>query len=69
MRETKGSTLVFLRATLELSLEEYSASLKIDSENRMVKFLSEFQDIVDKLREENGFPKVLKRPRNRICVV
>jgi hypothetical protein len=39
--------------------------LKIDSENRVVKFLSEFQEIVDKLREENGFPKVVKRPEEQ----
>jgi hypothetical protein len=58
----EGINIGISRATLELSLEEYSASLEIDSENRMVKFLSEFQEIVDKLREENGFPKVLKRP-------
>jgi len=57
----EGINIGISRATLELSLEEYSESLKIDSENRMVKFLSEFQEVVDKLREENGFPKVLKR--------
>jgi TIR domain len=58
----EGINIGISRATLELSLEEYSEALKIDSENRMVKFLSEFQEIVDKLREENGFPKVVKRP-------
>src|SRR6202021_2143312 len=57
----EGIKIGIFRATLELSLEEYSESLKIDSENRMVKFLSEFQEVVDKLREEKGFPKVLKR--------
>src|SRR5208282_1136953 len=61
----EGINIGISRSTLELSLEEYSASLKIDSENRMVKFLSEFQDIVDKLREENGFPKVQKRPEEQ----
>jgi len=58
----EGINIGISRATLELSLEEYSDTLKIDSENRMVKFLTEFQEIVDKLREENGFPKVVKRP-------
>jgi hypothetical protein len=61
----EGINIGISRATLELSLEEYSEGLKIDSENRMVKFLSEFQEIVDKLREENGFPKVLKRPEEQ----
>lgn len=58
----EGINIGISRATLELSSEEYSQGLKIDSENRMVKFLSDFQEIVDKLRERNGFPKVLKRP-------
>jgi hypothetical protein len=58
----EGINIGISRSTLELSLEEYSAALKIDNDNRMVKFLSEFQEIVDKLREENGFPKVVKRP-------
>jgi hypothetical protein len=31
----------------------------------MVKFLAEFQEVVDKLREENGFPKVIKRPEEQ----
>ena len=61
----EGINIAISRATLELSFEEYSESLKIDSEDRMVKFLSEFQEIVDKLREENGFPKVLKRPEEQ----
>ncbi len=61
----EGINIGISRSTLELSLEEYSESLKIDPENRMVKFLSEFQEIVDKLREENGFPKVLKRPEEQ----
>jgi TIR domain len=61
----EGINIGISRATLELSLEEYSQSLRIDSENRMVKFLAEFQEIVDKLREENGFPKVVKRPEEQ----
>jgi hypothetical protein len=58
----EGINIGISRATLSLSLEEYAESLQIDSENRMVKFLNEFQEIVDKLREQNGFPKVMKRP-------
>jgi hypothetical protein len=58
----EGINIGISRTTLELSLEEYSESLKIDSDNRIVMFLSEFREIVDKLREENGFPKVVKRP-------
>jgi hypothetical protein len=61
----EGINIGISRDTLELSLEEYSASLKIDCDNRMVKFLGEFQEIVDKLREESGFPKVLKRPEEQ----
>src|SRR5580693_4527138 len=57
----EGINIGISRTTLELSLEQYSETLKIDSDNRMVKFLSEFQEIVDKMREENGFPKVVKR--------
>jgi TIR domain len=61
----EGVNIGISKATLELSLEEYAESLKIDSENRMVKFLSEYQERVDKLREENGFPKVQKRPEEQ----
>jgi hypothetical protein len=64
----EGINIGISRATLELSLEEYSQSLQIDSETRMVKFLAEFQDVVDKLREENGFPKVMKRPEEQDLV-
>ncbi len=59
---TEGINIGISRATLELSSEDYAAALNIHLENRMVKFLAEFQEIVDKLREENGFPKVIKRP-------
>jgi hypothetical protein len=61
----EGINIGISRSTLELTLEEYSVSLKIDSDDRMVKFLSEFQEIVDKFREENGFPKVVKRPEEQ----
>jgi hypothetical protein len=61
----EGINIGISRATLELSLEEYSASLNVDSEHRMVKFLAEFQEIVDKIRDENGFPKVVKRPEEQ----
>jgi hypothetical protein len=61
----EGINIGISRATLELSLEEYSESLRIDSDHRMVKFLSEFQETVDRLREQNGFPKLVKRPEEQ----
>jgi hypothetical protein len=53
----EGINIGISRSTLEISLEEYSEGLKIDSAHPMVKFLKEFQEVVDKLREQNGFPK------------
>jgi hypothetical protein len=61
----EGINIGISRSTLEMSWEEYSDSLKIDADNRMVKFLGEFQEIVDKIREDNGFPKVVKRPEEQ----
>jgi hypothetical protein len=64
----EGINIGISRATLEMSLEEYTQSLQVDSENRMVKFLLEFQDVVDKVREANGFPNVRKRAEEQdIC--
>jgi hypothetical protein len=60
--ENEGIRIGISRATLALSLEEYTNSLQINSDNSMVRFLDEFQEIADKLREKNGFPKVVKRP-------
>lgn len=61
----EGIKIGISRATLALSLEEFSQDLKIDTDDRMVKFLSEYQEICDKVREENGFPKVGKRPEEQ----
>jgi hypothetical protein len=61
----EGINIGISRATLEQSLEEYRAGLKIDSEHRMVKFLSDYQETVDRLRERNGFPKVPQRPEEQ----
>ncbi len=52
----EGINIGISHSTLELSLEAYSAGLKIDSNHPMVKFLNK-QEIVNKLREENGLPK------------
>jgi hypothetical protein len=62
LAENEGINIGISRAVLELSVEEYANSLKIDSDNRMVMFLTEYQEIVDKIREQNGFPKVEKVP-------
>lgn len=43
-----------------MTLEEYEATLSVGADNRMVKFLQEFQEVVDKIREKNGFPKTAK---------
>jgi len=58
LADTEGINIGISRSTLAVTLAEYEAGLKVDSENRMVKFLQEFQEVVDKIRERNGFPKV-----------
>jgi hypothetical protein len=46
-------------ATLSLTFEEYEASLKnIDYDNSTVKFLREFQELVDVLRENRGLCRI-----------
>jgi hypothetical protein len=63
--ENEGINISISRATLAMSLEEYSTSLRIDSENPMVRFLAEFQEIVDEMRKESKLPKVTKRPEEQ----
>jgi hypothetical protein len=58
----EGINIGITRATLTFSEEEYAEGLRIDSENAMVRFLTEFQEIVDEARKESGLPKVTKRP-------
>ena len=61
----EGINIGITRATLAMSEEEFAESLKIDSENAMVRFLGEFQDIVEEIRKESGLPKVTKRPEEQ----
>lgn len=61
----EGINIGITRATLEMSEQEFVSSLKIDSENAMVRFLAEFQEIVDEIRKESGLPKVTKRPEEQ----
>lgn len=61
----EGINIGISRSILELPLEDYEHNLKVDADNQMVKFLAEFQEIVDKVREESGFPKVIKRPEEQ----
>jgi hypothetical protein len=61
----EGIKIGISRTTLAMSLEQYADSLHIDADNPMVRFLAEFQEIADKLREKNGFPKLVKRPEEQ----
>jgi hypothetical protein len=40
---------------LEMSTADFGNSLKITSDNGMVTFLAELQEIVEKIRTDNGF--------------
>jgi hypothetical protein len=59
---TEGVNIGISRATLALTCEEYEAGLQIDYDNGMVKFLREFQGLVDGFRAENGLAKVPQSP-------
>ncbi len=65
LAEDEGVNIGISRSTLALTLEEYEASLKIDWDHAMVKFLREFQALADKLREDNGGAKIPLSPEQR----
>ena len=62
LSDMEGINIGISRSTLAMTFEEYEATLTLDADNRMVKFLQEFQEVVDKIREKNGFPKVPQSP-------
>lgn len=62
---TEGVNIGISRATLSLTFEEYEAGLNIDYDNGMVKFLREFQGLVDGFREDHGLAKVPQSPEQR----
>ena len=62
LSDTEGINIGISRSTLAMTFEEYEATLSVGADNRMVKFLQEFQEVVDKIREKNGFPKVPQSP-------
>lgn len=65
LAEDEGVNIGISRSTLALTFEEYEASLKIDWDHAMVKFLREFQALAEKLREDNGGAKIPLSPEQR----
>jgi hypothetical protein len=63
--EEHGVHIGISRQTLGLSFEEYEQNLNIDYDHNMVKFLREFQEIVDKMRESSGAPRIPPTPEQR----
>jgi hypothetical protein len=65
LAEEEGVNIGISRSTLGMTFEEYEAGLTVDYDHAMVKFLREFQGIVDRLREEAGAPKIPASPDQR----
>jgi hypothetical protein len=65
LAEDEGVNIGISRSTLALTFEEYEASLKIDWDHAMVKFLREFQGLADKLHEDSGGAKIPLSPEQR----
>lgn len=65
LAEDEGVNIGISRDTLAMTPEEYEASLKVDWDNPMVKFLREFQGLADKLREDAGEQKIPLSPEQR----
>ncbi len=62
----EGIKIGISHETLSLSFEEYELKLKdIDYDHSTVKFLREFQDLIDNLREKRGAPKIPRSPEQR----
>lgn len=61
----EGIDIGISRATLAMSLDEFAASLNVNDEHPMVRFLAEFQEIVEEMRKDSGLPKVTKRPEEQ----
>ena len=64
----EGIPLGITRATLTKNENEFTSSLEVNKDDPMVKFLDELQDILDKIKEQGGFPKSLRRPDTVECV-
>jgi TIR domain len=51
----QGLSLNISRSMLEMSAKDFADSLHIDSDDGMVQFLTELQQIVETIRKQNGF--------------
>jgi hypothetical protein len=65
LASTEGINIGISRSILGDSLENYEAGLEIDYSNDMVRFLREFQDLADKLREDQGGAKIPRSPEQQ----
>lgn len=65
LAEDEGVNIGISRSTLSLTFEEYESQLAIDYDHAMVKFLREFQSLVDHIREDNGSSKIPLSPEQR----
>jgi TIR domain-containing protein len=65
LAEDEGVNIGISRSTLASTFEEYESGLVIDWDHAMVKFLREFQSMVDRMREESGMIKIPPSPEQR----
>jgi|GEM_PF-3888221 len=65
LAEDEGVNIGISRSTLALTFEEYEAGLTVDYDHAMVKFLREFQGLVDHLREDTGASRIPLSPEQR----
>jgi hypothetical protein len=65
LASTEGINIGISRSILSDSPQEYDAGLQIDYSNDMVRFLREFQNLADKVREDQGVAKIPRSPEQQ----
>ncbi len=65
LAEDEGVNVGISRDTLSMTFEEYESSLKIEYDHPMVKFLREFQSLIDQFREQGSLSKIPISPEQR----
>jgi hypothetical protein len=66
VKEREGIDIGISRATLNMTVEAYKAELNdIDWDHSAVKFLRQFQDLIDSIREKHGASKIRQTEEQR----
>lgn len=65
LAEDEGVNIGISRDMLSATFEEYEANLSIDYDHPMVKFLREFQALVDQYREQGGLLRIPVSPEQK----